>query len=380
MKVYYLGFYVDEYTDNRYTYLSATNKMSYIIKTIDGMCIDTIVVSSAWSNIGIVKGEYKKIGARTWLKTFLSFGAVNKLQRKVSRIASIVFSFLFLIANAKKGDCIIVYHSTLYLNMIKYLKRFLQCTFILEIEEIYADVSGNARLRRKEMEAFAYGDAFIFPTELLNSKINRQGLPSIIVHGSYCVDPLLGEKSCDGNVHVVYAGTLDPRKGGAAAAAAAAAFLPDDYIVHILGFGSDEDKNKLIKIIQQVNAGGKEKVIYHGVLKGEEYTKFIQSCHIGLSTQNPNASFNDTSFPSKILSYMANGLQVVSVRIPAIEKSKIDNAVVFYDKQDPQEIAKAIVSAHNQKINTIDVVKKLDSEFSGDLKKLLEDIANAKLD
>ena len=81
---------------------------------------------------------------------------------------------------------------------------------------------------------------------------------------------------------------------------------------------------------------------YDGLLSGEDYIRFIQSCDIGLSTQNPDAAFNATSFPSKILSYMANGLRVVSIRIPAIEQSAVGDMLIYYDKQTPQEIARAI--------------------------------------
>ena len=49
--------------------------------------------------------------------------------------------------------------------------------------------------------------------------------------------------------------------------------------------------------------------------------KFIQKCQIGLCTQNIDAAFNTTSFPSKILSYMSNGLEVVGVNIAAIKNS-----------------------------------------------------------
>lgn len=64
-----------------------------------------------------------------------------------------------------------------------------------------------------------------------------------------------------------------------------------------------------------------------------------------MSTQDPSAAFNSTSFPSKILVYLANGLKVVSIRIPAIEQSAVVDSLVFYDKQTPEKIAEAILSA-----------------------------------
>ena len=66
--------------------------------------------------------------------------------------------------------------------------------------------------------------------------------------------------------------------------------------------------------------------------------------HIGLSTQPIDAGFNTTSFPSKVLMYMSNGLRVVSVRIPAIETSSVGDRIYYYDNQDPKEIARVIRS------------------------------------
>ena len=52
--------------------------------------------------------------------------------------------------------------------------------------------------------------------------------------------------------------------------------------------------------------------------------------------------------PSKVLMYMSNGLRVVSVRIPAVETSDVGDCIDFYDRQDAEEVAKAI---RNVKLN-----------------------------
>ena len=109
------------------------------------------------------------------------------------------------------------------------------------------------------------------------------------------------------------------------------------------------------------------------MLSGEDYIRFLQSCDIGLSTQNPDAAFNATSFPSKILSYMANSLQVVSIRIPAIEGSAIGEYMYYYDRQTPEEIAKAIMSVDmSNGMDPRQVIAGLDGTFRRHLKKLLE--------
>lgn len=173
-------------------------------------------------------------------------------------------------------------------------------------------------------------------------------------------------------IHCVYAGTLDSRKGGAAAAVAAAEYLPSNYHVHILGFGSEKEKNGMRDSVAEIALKTKARVSYDGLLSGERYIRFIQSCDIGLSTQDPSAAFNTTSFPSKILSYMANGLRVVSIRIPAVEKSNVGNMLYYYDKQTPIEIAKAILSVNVQDgYDSRETIMELDKKFQKEIKKLL---------
>ena len=110
----------------------------------------------------------------------------------------------------------------------------------------------------------------------MNNEINSLNKPYAVANGTYTAEPVLSEKFEDGKIHVVYAGTLDPRKGGAIAASAAK-FLPSNYHVHILGFGSDEQRQSIINIIAENNVDGHAKVTYDGLLVGEEFKRFIQS-------------------------------------------------------------------------------------------------------
>ena len=72
---------------------------------------------------------------------------------------------------------------------------------------------------------------------------------------------------------------------------------------------------------------------------------------------------------------MANGLRVVSIRIPAIEKSAIGDYMYYYDKQTPEEIAKAIMRVDlNDGYNGREIIKKLDEKFTKELKGLLESL------
>ena len=272
----------------------------------------------------------------------------------------------------KKGETIICYHSLEYYRIIKLLKKLKKIKLILEVEEIYSDVIGNNRLRKREISFLSLADGYIFSTELLNEEINFYKKPYIIVYGNYKNEKKFESLFNDNKIHVVYAGTFNQKKGGATIAVNTGRFLTSNYIVHILGFGNEKDTRNIKKLCNEVTKISEAKVIFEGLKSGDDFLKFLQSCDIGLSTQDPNAAYNNTSFPSKILSYMSNGLRVVSIRIPAVEKSSISRNIYFYENQNPEDIAKTIISINLQSnYNSIKTIKKLDEMTVNNLKNFL---------
>jgi len=217
---------------------------------------------------------------------------------------------------------------------------------ILEVEEIYQDVKKYTNRECKaEYEIIEAADAYIFSTRLLSDTLNKYNKPYTISSGNYLSEPRIVEQLHDGITHVVYAGTFDPEKGGAIAAIKAALYLTRRFHVHILGFGSRKDVENVIELIKQVNAQSEACVSYEGALTGKPFIEFLQRCHIGLSTQNPTGQYNDTSFPSKILTYLSNGLKVVSVAIPVVAKSPLAKSLFLYNSSNPQAIAEAVLEA-----------------------------------
>lgn len=369
--------YYDVDKDKSNVVLSAVNKINYIIDSIVS-CGQSVDVISPSLSVGNEKldGRYEKIKDGVTLKTFDSLPSGNAFKRFIRRKHVYAQLKKYLKENLSAGDTIIIYHSLGYYKLYKWLKEKLKVKIILEVEEIYSDV-GKTRFvtRDKEVQSFSYADAYIFPTLLLDDSVNVNKKPSVIIHGTYCVEKECGQPFGDGKTHIVYAGTFDPRKGGVQAAAAAAGFLTGKYHVHILGFGSEEDKQNLLKTIENVSKKTECTVTYDGLKSGEEYIRFIQSCDIGLSTQNPDAAFNATSFPSKILSYMANGLRVVSIRIPAIESSAIGDYMYYYDRQTPEAIAKAIMQVDlNDGYNGREIISKLDKKFTKEIAELINEV------
>ena len=65
---------------------------------------------------------------------------------------------------------------------------------------------------------------------------------------------------------------------------------------------------------------------------------------------------------------MANGLRVVSVRIPVVETSDVGDILYYYDKQTPEDIAHAILMINfDKKYDSRKRILELYEKFKRDL-------------
>ena len=383
-KVYYIGFMGDPDTRKKRKSMPATEtKMQYVIESMTKVGFEVEVLSFSYvtdrSCFFKKYSCYERKFNDVRVHYFTSYASKFRAIRVLGRCLEWLQIKNYLIKNVCPTDSfVLVYHS---LSLFKVIKLFLKKkkSFVYEVEEIYSDAIGaNTKFRQKEINVLRQAKAYIFSTSYLGREINTDNKPQLIAYGTYKKEPDRNVRlfEYDNNakmrkIHCVYAGTLDPRKGGSLAAAAAAEFLPNNYHIHILGFGSEKRIQEFKKILETIGEKTAATLTYDGILRGEDYIRFIQSCDIGLSTQNPDAAFNATSFPSKILSYMANGLRVVSIRIPVVEQSEVGDLIYYYDKQTPQEIANAILNVNiNSEYDSRKRIEKLDKSFRSNLQKI----------
>ncbi|CEN76501.1 Uncharacterised protein [[Clostridium] sordellii] len=377
-QVKYVGFYdlVDS-KHQRSAYLSAINKMNYIAETIVATGKKVEIVSPAWfidKSAPITMKKNVNISEDIQLILAPSFPTRNRVTGKFKYYFSQFWMFLWLINNIQKNEEIIAYHSLALITPLYWAKKIKRFNLIYEVEEIYTDVINYGKLKRKyEFKMFNCADKYIFPTKLLNEKINKEDKPYTIIHGTYKVEKNRDCKFNDDRIHIVYAGTFDPIKGGAISTANSAEYLGENYHIHIIGFGTDEQIKNLKDKISQISKKTKCRLTYDGIYSGEEYIKFLQKCDIGLSTQNPDGEYNDTSFPSKVLSYMVNGLRVVSTKIKVLKESKINDLIYYYEGNTPKAIANAIKNIDfYDGYNSIKTIERLNSEFTENMELLLE--------
>lgn len=372
--IYYLTHYVpDSESKLRYCISPAgQNKSAYFADILSRSDLDYEIVS--WAEVdsdhGFFHSTNMPLGNNGTHRTFWGFGKPNGVARRLQRWLRSLQVFHFLLS-LSRNDTVIIYHSYAISWAVHFSKRIRNYKLILELEEIYQDVVSLSPLTRAfETKCISCADSFILSTRGLVNRI-PVSRDYIIVNGNYTVAPKLAEHYDDGKIHCVYAGTFDPTKGGAAAAAAAE-FLPSNYHIHIIGFGTPEQVLQLKERINNVRKKCACELTYDGLLSGDDYAAFLQKCHIGLATQIPDAKYADTSFPSKIISYLTNGLYVLSARFPAVEDCEVSKWISFYDKQTPKSIAEGImsidISGYNDLRNQLFI---LDSKVRRDFLKLV---------
>ena len=371
-KIYYL-IHFDNKT-NRNVTPSAITKGKYVASALASCSSEVEIVSLAYPTKDSQDEVYYQVSENVICHLFKGKYSNNRIIRYLNHKLYDKKIRKYLKQNVKKDDIIVVYHSLANMKLVKYIKKNITDKIVYEVEEIYGDVINDEKTKTKELKAFKNASSYIFSNDYLNSIINTKQLPYVTCYGTYEIPTLYKEAFNDNLIHCLYAGTLAQNKG-ALNAINVAKYLPNNYLIHILGFGSEKDIADIKNAVNEVNNSyGTTKVIYEGLKLNEEYLKFIQKCQIGLCTQNIDAAFNTTSFPSKILSYMSNGLEVVGVNIAAIKNSKVGQYIQFYNVPDEKEIANAILNINlNNKTNNVYVVKEQELP-DGDFPTVKEDL------
>lgn len=359
--------------ESRSINLAASNVMEYMSNVLSSIeDVEIISPSRTLAKSGLFKSRTVYLKNGISLKLPFTFGVNTKLGRMISILWTQIWLLWILLFKCKRQELIVVYHSAAIMHIVSIAKRLKDLRVILEIREIYSDINANIN-KKTEQEYFKIANKYIFATELLNDKINLCNKPYIIAPGIY--QSKVNNSSTkwnDGKIHLVYAGNFRRAKGGAVASILIAEYLTSDYVIHILGSGDEKSISEIKNLINIQNSKHRANVIFEGLLVGDEFDAFLQKCDIGLSTQDPSGIFNESSFPSKVLTYLGNGLEVISANISAVSTSPVGGYIHFYSKHEPMSIANTIMGIKESK-NTMCVLNDLDNKLHEDFHKLLTD-------
>jgi len=371
----------ENYSENRVNILASSNKIDYIVHKINeiGYGVDLISTSQTKNN-KFYRGKLLYRGVNT-LRLFPTTPRGGIIKKVINLIVMRTAIAIYLLKNVKRGEAVIIYHSYGNMWMINLLKHIKGARIIEEVEEIYGDIYGKPRLSRKEKHLLSKADAYIFPTELLNKVVNNKGKNYIIIHGSYklgnCENLPIKHSARDGLYHVGYTGILDPKKG-CLDFIRSAEYLDSSYCLHVLGFGSEKELNLLLETIEYMKEKTNCQIVYDGIKRGSDYDRYLQELDAGICPLNSEDFFVNTQFPSKVISYLANGISVICSNVASVKTSDVSDYITFYEGNSPSCIANAIKMARECKhiSDSRQAILQCDKKFGKELKEFFKKEVN----
>jgi glycosyltransferase involved in cell wall biosynthesis len=85
----------------------------------------------------------------------------------------------------------------------------------------------------------------------------------------------------------------------------------------------------------------RDKVTFHGALPPDAFNRLLAGCHAGLNCQRSSVPISEVTFPSKVFTYLAAGLLVVSSRASGVE-AVCGAACLYYAEETPASLAAAL--------------------------------------
>ena len=338
---YICQFYVPiNNNEGRYYALSACDKASYVFSVLNRLGHDVEVISASYAR-KFSKQRTDRLNEHVTVISGFSLGWNNRVTKILSMLSSMIWLLYYLLFRCKKNETIMIYHGVqnipIYI-IASFIKRF---NYILEVEEFYSALSLKSGVGWRaflEKAIIEKANSFIFASSQLEGKCNMNKKPFVIANGSYFVPEIISKKKDDGKIHLVYAGLIEKEKV-AFKSAKIAKFLDERFIIHIIGYGNNEDIESLKFLISEINKTSSCLVQYNGLKRGQEYISFLQSCHIGICPLSSSKGFQMACFPSKITSYLSNGLLVLTTDNDVLKHSSYNKYLYFAPNDDPESFA-----------------------------------------
>lgn len=361
-----------ENDEGRIFTLSSNDKASYIhdILVRLGFSVDII---SATSTRKLCRSRIDYAGNNIRVISSFSLPRGNSVFNSLARISTMIWLLWYMVRYSRRGEAVFIYHGIQNIPVYLLLKKFKQLKYILEVEEVYSSLSSKNGWRSKMEEAMIErADAYIFASETLEKQCNKNNKPYAIAYGAYKVPSMYSEKRNDGKIHLVYAGLIK-KDLVAFQSARIAKYLDSKYYIHIIGYGDQYDIDELKQEIEEIKKETDCSISYDGLKREKEYLSFLQSCHIGLCPLSNNKEFQKACFPSKITSYLSNGLIVITTDNEVLKKSAYKNYLCFVKDDTPMAFADVIKNVQiNKGDNPRDCIASEDERTIVELKSIME--------
>ena len=378
--IYYVGFYHGrncKYRQECNENIAASMKMDFVINSLKKLGYKVILLSLTLNNAGGYIQQENIVIDEQEEHIYLPFFSL-KLGRKVIGAGKSAKCALYRFGKKHfhKDDRVIVYHSLAYGDLFQKLQKKCKIKLITQVEELYSLSvldKQNVDFLKKEEAMFADSDGLLLVNDVLIDKYAKDK-PYAVSYGNYKVFTERDINISNENIGIVYTGIINEDRG-IFRIIEAMKYLPNQYSLHILGFGSENHMKRLADEIKKFNENQiKDRIFFYGTKTGEEYTKFLNDYQIGISLMDTSDEIGMNAFPSKILAYLGHSLLVVSSKSECIVKSKVAECLYFCENT-PEDIAKTIDNIpKGEHISPCKHLKVLEKKFVEDLDNVLNSV------
>lgn len=348
--VYYICWYISDKDKEMFRgNVTGVLKMRYIVEQMQNTGISPHIVSLAQQKKnGFFHSKRKTLeNGGEQLMYLAGFNGLGHLGKIINSIIKLIELFYLLVFRIDSTDKIVLYHNYPQTRFVALIKFLIRANVIIELEELYGySPTTDQPWIKKEIKAIKCMDAFICVNEGLPKLLELPVGKYVVNYGAGIIPTRTVGRKNDGKIHVVYAGTIEAYKQGAITAVEAAKHLSDNYMMHIIGFGDEENIRLLRQRVEEVNKFVNRKAVeYDGYYSDEALDAYLFGCHIGLSSNVMRPNFANNSFPSKVITYMCHDLSVVLGYAKAFYDVPMSEGWAFYHEFTPKKIAEAIMSA-----------------------------------
>ena len=238
------------------------------------------------------------------------------------------------------------------------------------------------KLIKLETSYLDIADGYLFASPFMIDLLSKNK-PIVVSYGSYKVASSI-KKNNSNKIHIVYSGVIENLRKAAFLVANSALFLSNDYVIHIAGYGTNENVKEFKDVCVRINEKlGYEAVMFHGLLIGKEFDNLLNSCDISINAHmysEEDLWKSKYSFPSKIPLNMGYDLYLVSHNMELVSSSPFAEFTSFFSEFNPQAVAEAIkkCAIKSKLINSNrtpkDLIRDLDVAFVKNIKSLFDSI------
>ena len=252
-------------------------------------------------------------------------------------LSTVVLATIWLLRHVRKADVVITYNMdpTKAIPILLTLP-ILRFKWIVQFEELYRGLGLRYRLHRvferlgaKRADGFVVSNRGVVDRLQLDASSDRLAVASGYVP-AYRDGNDSSRSRRNETLTLLYAGNLDETRG-------IMRFIQSFLRIHcdarlvVTGKGTMENRIRDL-------AGARRDIEYLGMLPEKEFSDVIADADVCVNPQPADHEFTESSFPSKVVNYLAHGKVVVSTRSEALLASPYRDMIVFYDDANDESL------------------------------------------